>query len=151
MGFKDYMNHTTGGRTRIGETIHSKRVAQGLSIFVLAHELGLSVSIIEAIEAEAWHRLPWGRERPHHIRLIAERLGVDLDSFLNQWDQLPSAIEWELPKPHREFLEKALASAVMVCFFILLLWLVIPGPNLKCPARTIYMENDSSKHHLLRS
>lgn len=133
MGFKDYINHAVGGRYSIGETLRSRRVAQGLSLFALAHELNLSVSIIEAVEAEAWHRLPKGRERPH-TRLIAERLGVDLDLFLDQWDQLPGTIEQELPEPHREFLEKALVSTIMACSLI---WLVIPGPNLKRPMHVV--------------
>jgi len=132
MGFKDYINHAVGGRESIGETLRAKRVAQGLSLFTLAHELNLSVSIIEAVEAEAWHRLPKGRERPH-TRLIAERLGVDLDLFLDQWEQLPGAVEQEPSEPHREILEKALVSAIMVCSIILLIWLVMPGPNLKHP------------------
>ena len=42
------------------------RIAQGLSLFVLAHELNLSVPILEAMEAEAWDRLPLGaRAAPH--------------------------------------------------------------------------------------
>ena len=130
MGFKEYINHTVSGHSGIGETLRSRRIAQGLSLFALAHELNLNVSIIEAVEDEAWHRLPRGRERPH-TRLIAERLGVDLDLFLEQWDQLPGAMEQEPHDPRREFLEKALVSTIMVCSLILLFWLIIPGPNLK--------------------
>jgi hypothetical protein len=119
-----------GGPAGIGEALRSTRINQGLSLFVLAHELNLSVQILEAVEAEAWERLPPGRERPH-TRLIAERLGVDLGSFPEQWNQLPGAQEQEPPDPRREFLERLLVSAITVGSLALLLWLVVPGPSLK--------------------
>jgi transcriptional regulator with XRE-family HTH domain len=127
---------TTGGRpdpdmpAGIGEVLRSTRVAQGLSLFVLAHELNLSVAILEAVEAEAWDRLPVGRERPH-IRQIADRLGVDLASFTQQWNQLPGAKEQEKPDLRRESLERFLVSAITVGSLALLFWLVVPGPSLK--------------------
>jgi len=119
-----------GGPTGIGEVLRSTRIAQGLSLFVLAHELNLSVAILEAVEAEAWQRLPLGRERPH-TRLIAERLGVDLASFPAQWNQLPGALEQEPPDPRRESMERVLVSAITVGSLVLLFWLVVPGPSLK--------------------
>lgn len=121
-----------GGPAGIGEVLRRERIAQGLSLFVLAHELNLSVPILEAVEAEAWQRLPPGRERPH-TRQIAERLGVDLASFPEQWNQLPGALEQELPDPRRESLERVLVSAITVGSVALLLWLVVPGPSLKRP------------------
>jgi transcriptional regulator with XRE-family HTH domain len=119
-----------GGPAGIGEVLRRERIAQGLSLFVLSHELGLSVPAIEAVEAEAWARLPPGRERPT-TRQIAERLGVDLGSFPEQWSQLPGSLEQELPDPKREALERVLVSAITVGSAALLLWLVVPGPSLK--------------------
>jgi transcriptional regulator with XRE-family HTH domain len=118
------------GPPGIGAVLRQTRIAQGLSLFVLAHELNLSVAILEAVEAEAWNRLPQGRERPH-IRQIAERLGVDLASFPQQWSQVPGAPEQEAPDPRREALERVLVSAITVGSLGLLLWLVVPGPSLK--------------------
>jgi hypothetical protein len=123
-----------GGPAGIGEALRSTRINQGLSLFVLAHELNLSVQILEAVEAEAWQRLPPGRERPH-TRLIAERLGVDLASFPEQWNQLPGAVEQDAPDPRRESMERLLVSAITVGSLALLLWLVVPGPSLKRPVR----------------
>jgi transcriptional regulator with XRE-family HTH domain len=134
MGFKDYIKHAVSGRVGIGDTLRSKRIAQGLSLFALAHELNLNVSIIEAVEAEEWHRLPKGRERPH-TRLIAEHLGVDLNLFLEQWDKLPGSIERITPDRDRRFLDRVLVISIIVFSIILLFWLVVPGPNLKRPIR----------------
>lgn len=118
------------GPRGIGEMLRQTRIAQGVSLFVLAHELNLSVAILEAVEAEAWDRLPPGRERPY-IRQIADRLGVDLASFPLQWDQVPGAQDPELHDPRRESMERVLVSAITVGFLGLLLWLVLPGPSLK--------------------
>jgi hypothetical protein len=123
-----------GGPAGIGEALRSTRINQGLSLFVLAHELNLSVQILEAVEAEAWQRLPPGRERPH-TRLIAERLGVDLASFPEQWNRLPGAVEQDAPDPRRESMERLLVSAITVGSLALLLWLVVPGPSLKRAVR----------------
>jgi transcriptional regulator with XRE-family HTH domain len=125
-----------GGPPGIGEVLRRTRIAQGISLFVLAHELNLSVAILEAVEAEAWERLPRGRERPH-TRQIAERLGVDPGSFQEQWSQLPGALEQEPPDPRRESLERVLVSLIMVGCVALLLWLVVPGPSLKRNAKPL--------------
>lgn len=130
MEFNQDASHGAGGPAGIGAVLRQTRIAQGLSLFVLAHELNLSVPIIEAVEAEAWERLPPGRERPH-TRQIAERLGVDLASFPEQWSLLPGALEQEPPDPRRESLERVLVSAITVGSVALLLWLVVPGRSLK--------------------
>jgi transcriptional regulator with XRE-family HTH domain len=130
MEFKEDATPGAGGPAGIGAVLRRTRIAQGLSLFVLAHELNLSVPILEAVEAEAWERLPLGRERPH-TRQIAERLGVDLASFPEQWRQLPGAMEQEPRDPRRESLERVLVSAITAGSVALLLWLVVPGPSLK--------------------
>jgi transcriptional regulator with XRE-family HTH domain len=124
------------GPRGIGAVLRQARIAQGLSLFVLAHELNLGVPILEAVEAEDWEHLPPGRERPH-IRQIADRLGVDLASFPEQWSQLPGAVEQEQPDPRREQVERILVSAISVGSLALLLWLVVPGPSLKRASRKV--------------
>jgi transcriptional regulator with XRE-family HTH domain len=143
MEFKPDATPGAGGPAGIGEMLRRNRIAQGMSIFVLAHELNLSVPIIEAVEAEAWERLPPGRERPH-TRQIAERLGVDLTSFPDQWNQLPGAMEQEPPDPRREFMERVLVSAITVGSLALLLWLVVPGRSLKRAPASAAKEVDTS-------
>ena len=128
MEFKWY-GSTTANITGIGNTLRLKRIALGLSLFSLAHELNISVSTLEAIEAEAWHRLAIGQERSC-IEPVANRLEVDIKPFLDYLNDLP-AIEQELPDHYREPLEKVLVSAITVGSLALLCWLVIPGPSLK--------------------
>ena len=114
----------------IGATLRAERLAQGLSLFALAHELNLSVKILEAVETESWAHLPEGRERPH-TRQIAERLGVDLGSFPDQWRQLPGVQDQEPRDPRQESMERLLMSALTVGSVGLLLWLVVPGRSLR--------------------
>lgn len=119
-----------GGPAGIGAALRSARIAQGFSLHALAHELKLSIPILEAVELEAWHRIPPGRERPT-TRQIAERLGVDVGSFSEQWRQLPGVPEAEPPDPRRELLERILMGGLTVGSAGLLLWLVVPGRSLK--------------------
>ena len=114
----------------IGPALKTARLDQGFSLFALAHELGLSVQILEAVEAEQWARIPEGRERPH-TRQIADRLGVDLGSFTEQWRQLPGMQEQEPPNLRQEALERLLMSALTVGSAGLLLWLFVPGRSLR--------------------
>ena len=136
MEHKEATPPDAGGPPGIGDVLRRTRIAQGISLFVLAHELNLSVAIIEAVEAEAWEKLPAGRERPT-TRQIAERLGVDLGAFQEQWRQLPGALEQEPPDPRRETLERILVSAIMVGCVALLLWLVVPGRSLKGAGKAV--------------
>lgn len=118
--------------TGLGEALREARIAQGLSLHALAFDLNLTVSILEAVEAEAWDRLPPGRERPY-ARQIAERLGVDPAAFSEQWSLLPGSPEQEPPDPRRESLERILMGALTAGTILLVLWLVVPGRNLRRP------------------
>jgi transcriptional regulator with XRE-family HTH domain len=124
------VNGPEGAPQGIGETLRQARVAQGLSLHSLAFDLNLSVHLLEAIEAEAWDRLPPGRERPY-TRQIADRLGVDPEAFAEQWNRLPGALEQEPPDPRREHLERILMGALTAGTILLVLWLVVPGRNLR--------------------
>lgn len=119
-----------GGPSGIGEALRRSRIAQGLSLYALAHELNLSVHILEAVEEEDWRRIPPGRERPT-TRQIADRLGLDVAAFAEQWRQVPGAAEQEPRDPRQEFLERILMSALTVGTAGLMLWLVVPGRSLR--------------------
>jgi transcriptional regulator with XRE-family HTH domain len=118
--------------TGIGAALRQARIAQGLSLHALAFDLNLSLRILEAVEAEAWDRIPPGRERPY-ARQIAERLGVDIGSFAEQWNLLPGSMEQEPPDPRREQQERILMGALSAGTLLLVLWLVVPGRNLRKP------------------
>ena len=120
------------GPTGLGEALRQARIAQGLSLHALAFDLNLTVHILEAVEAEAWDRLPPGRERPY-ARQIAERLGVEPAAFSEQWSLLPGSQEQEPPDPRREHLERVLMGVLTAGTILLVLWLVVPGRNLRRP------------------
>lgn len=114
----------------IGSALRRARAAHGLSLYALAFDLNLNVRLLEAIEAEDWDHLPPGRERPY-VRQVAEHLGVDLDAFQDQWNQLPGGLDQEPPDPRREHMERLLMGALSAGTVLLVLWLVVPGRSLR--------------------
>jgi hypothetical protein len=122
-----------GSSTGIGEALKEARIAQGLSLHALAFDLNLNVQVLEAIEAEAWDRVPTGRERPY-TRQIAERLGLDPAAFSDRWSQLPGSPDQEPADPRREHQERILMGVLTGGTILLVLWLVVPGRNLRHPA-----------------
>jgi len=118
--------------TGIGDALRQARIAQGLSLYALAFDLNLSVHILEAVENEDWDRVPPGRERPY-ARQIAERLGLDPAAYPMQWSQVPGSQEQEPADPRREQQERILMGALTAGTILLMLWLVVPGRNLRRP------------------
>jgi len=124
------LSEAEGAPRGIGEALRQARIAHGLSLYALAFDLNLSVHLLEAIENEAWEKVPPGRERPY-VRQIAERLGVDPEAFTEQWSQVPGSRDQEPPDPRRENMERVLMGALTGGSILLMLWLVVPGRNLR--------------------
>jgi transcriptional regulator with XRE-family HTH domain len=122
--------------TSLGEALRLARVASGFSQDSLARELRLPVTLLQAIEAEEWHRIPPGRERPL-TRLLARRLGLDLARFEEAFEALPGGQGQAPPDPRRERLERILTTIISLASLTLLAWLVVPGKDLRerMPAR----------------
>jgi transcriptional regulator with XRE-family HTH domain len=116
--------------TSLGEALRLMRVAAGFSQDSLARELRLPVTLLQAIEAEEWHRIPPGRERPL-TRLVARRLGLDLERFSEAFAALPGGQGQAPPDPRRERLERILTSVISLASLALLAWLVVPGKDLR--------------------
>jgi transcriptional regulator with XRE-family HTH domain len=116
--------------TGLGEALRLARVAAGYSQDSLARELRLPVSLLQAIETEQWNRIPPGRERPL-ARLVARRLGLDLEKHSEAFEALPGGQEQAPPDPKRERLERTLTTVIGLSSMALLAWLVIPGRDLR--------------------
>ena len=71
-----------------------------------------------------------GRTSPT-TRQIAEFLEVDLAAYPEQWRQLPGSQEAEPRDPRQDLLERVLMGALTAGTVGLVLWLVVPGRNLK--------------------
>ena len=116
--------------TSLGEALRLARVASGFSQDSLARELRLPVTLLQAIEAEDWQRIPPGRERPL-TRLVARRLGLDLDRYSEAFENLPGG-QGQAPHDHRrERLERILTSVISLASLALVAWLVVPGKDLR--------------------
>lgn len=114
----------------VGEAIRSKREILKLSQEALASQVNLPVQLLDAIEREDWSAVPPGRERPL-VRQLMERLGIDPTACPAAWEKLPGGLEQEAPDPKKDRLERILTGAISFAALALLLWLILPGPNIK--------------------
>jgi len=116
--------------TSLGEALRLARVAAGFSQDSLARELRLPATLLQAIEADQWNRIPPGRERPL-ARLVARRLGLDLTKHAEAFEALPGSQGQAPPDPRRERLERILTTVIGLASLALLAWLVVPGKDLR--------------------
>lgn len=132
----------------LGELLRQARVAKGVSQDSLARELRLPLRILNAIETEDWKSVPPGRERPL-ARLVARKVGVDLESCREAFEALPGKQEQEAPDPRRESMERVLMGIISVGSITLLAWLVVPGQGLKSkiqPTATSRVQNPAAPY-----
>lgn len=124
----------TGDNTgqSIGTLLTQARIDKGHSLAALAREMRMPQHLLAAIENEKWEQVPPGRERPL-VRRIAEYLELDLSQHKDAWSRVPGALPSDAPDPHRERLERILMTVLSVGTVVLVLWLVVPGPDLKGP------------------
>jgi hypothetical protein len=96
----------------------------------LARELRLPLHLLVAIETEDWQRVPPGRERPLS-RLVARKVGLDLEAHREAFEALPGGLDQEPPNPRREALERVLMATISVSSLAVLVWLLVPGRGLR--------------------
>lgn len=120
----------------IGELLRQARVAKGISQESLARDLRLPLSLLNAIETEDWTKVPPGRERPL-TRLVARKVGLDLEMHRESFDMMPGGVEQEPHNPRREAVERLLMGAISVGSLALLAWLIVPGQGLKSRIPTV--------------
>lgn len=118
------------GRTGLGDLLRQARVAQGLSQESLARELPLPLHLLNAIENEDWGKIPPGRERPL-TRLIAQRVGLDLEAHREAFETLPGGVGQEPPNPRQEFIERLLMGVISGASLAVMVWLLVPGRSLR--------------------
>lgn len=124
------MNAQSTDFSGIGEVLRAARIAKGLNQQTLARDLRMPLHLLIALEAEDWPRVPTGRERPL-ARRVAAHLEVDLSLHTEAWERVPGAVPQDVHDPTRERLERTLMGTLTLGSVALLLWLVIPGRDIK--------------------
>ncbi|MCE1229767.1 MAG: helix-turn-helix domain-containing protein [Firmicutes bacterium] len=114
----------------LGSHLRQVREAKGLTLETLARELQMPPHLLAAIESDDWDRVPPGRERPL-ARQVARRLNVDPEALPEAWERVPGAVAQEAPPRGQEKLERILMGAMVIGSAALLLWLVVPGKEIK--------------------
>jgi transcriptional regulator with XRE-family HTH domain len=114
----------------LGEMLRQARVAKGLSQESLARELRLPLYLLNAIETEDWQKIPPGRERPL-TRLVARKVGLNLEDHHASFETLPGGLEQEPPNPRRESMERLLMGVISVASLAVMVWLLVPGRGLR--------------------
>ena len=117
-------------RTGLGEKLRQARVARGLSQENLARELRLPLHLLNAIETGDWEKVPPGRERPL-TRLVARKVGLDLEEHREAFEALPGGPGQEPPNPRQEFVERLLMGVISGASLAVILWLLVPGRGLR--------------------
>jgi cytoskeleton protein RodZ len=90
-----------------GASFKKARDAKGVSIAKIAEETRISSRFLEAIENEDFHLLPGGIFNRGFIRTYAERVGLDPDAALSEYEQL---IKTHEPEQQVAFLEEPVSS-----------------------------------------
>ena len=126
------MEAVTAGPDQVGlgALLRQARVARGLSQERMARELRLPLHLLNAIETDDWGRIPPGRERPL-TRLVARKVGLDLEEHHEVFEALPGGLEQGPPNPRREAMERLLMGAISVASLAVLIWLLVPGRGLR--------------------
>lgn len=117
-------------RARLGELLRLARVAKGMSQESLARELQLPMHLLNAIETGDWGKIPPGRERPL-TRLVAEKVGLNLEEHRDAFEAVPGGLEQEPPNPRREFVERLLMGCISAASLAVIVWLLVPGRGLR--------------------
>lgn len=128
----------------VGEAIRRKRELLNLTQEALASKINLPVQILDAIEREDWDAVPPGQGRPL-VRQLMERLAMDPIIHNDAWEKLPGSLEQEAPDPKKDLLERVLTGGISFAALAILLWLILPGPNIK---RGIHEEKPSRANEL---
>ncbi len=116
--------------TGIGLHLRELRIAKGFSLEAMARELHWRVDLLQAVEEERWDVIPPGQERPM-VRQMAERLECSLEAFPEAWATVPGEVEQEPPDPRQIKLERAMTALVALGSVLVLVWLLMPGKDLK--------------------
>src|ERR1051325_9853372 len=71
-----------------GSTLRKKREALGISLDDIANETRISVRFLQAIENEEFQRLPGGVFNRGFIRTFAQRVGLDPNQAVAEYERL---------------------------------------------------------------
>ena len=90
--------------TSIGETLRRERLRRGLELQAVSSELKISLKFLEAIEAEAFDKLPGGMFTKSFVRQYSRYLGVDEEDILAELDRIVEPPVTALPeRPASDF------------------------------------------------
>ncbi len=118
-----------GEGAHLGQVLRQARLAKTWSREVLAEEVNLHPSQLQALEEGRWRAFPPGGVRPL-VRQLAERLDVDLAEHVEAFEALPGLPEPPPVDPAQERMERWAVVGLSVLSLLLLVWLLVPGPRL---------------------
>lgn len=115
--------------TNLGSSFKRARESKGLSLAKIAGETRISSRFLEAIENEEFHLLPGGIFNRGFIRTYAERVGLDPEAAVSEYEQLIKTQEPEqqivstespVTRGERNFYPVAIGALVLaiVIFYI---------------------------------
>jgi cytoskeleton protein RodZ len=88
--------------TSIGETLRRERTKRGLDLKSVSNELKISLKFLEAIETEAFDKLPGGMFTKSFVRQYSRYLRLDEDDMVTELDRVLEPTPSALPKAAAE-------------------------------------------------
>src|SRR2546428_6730256 len=79
--------------TNLGADFKKARESKGISLDQIATETRIRIRFLTAIENEAFHLLPGGIFNRGFVRTYAERVGIDPDEAVTDYERLAEARE----------------------------------------------------------
>jgi cytoskeletal protein RodZ len=111
--------------TNLGATLKKTRESKGISLNRISEETRISTRFLAAIENEEFHLLPGGIFNRGFVRAYAERVGLDPNQAVAEYDRLMAVqVPAEEPiqpvsngKPHRRLYTVAIGGLILVIIF----------------------------------
>lgn len=129
--------------TRPGAVLRAEREALGVTVREVSETLNLSISVIEAIEADDYPRLPGPVFARGYVRAYARLLELDPEPLVAQYPRPPDPVPlsrtrpeapvWEWIRRRPELVLGGAAAALVLLLVLLALWLWPEGDQAENP------------------
>jgi cytoskeletal protein RodZ len=116
--------------TNLGASFKQARQAKGISLDQIATETRISSRFLAAIESEEFHLLPGGIFNRGFIRAFAEKVGLDPDQAVAEYERLaevrpPEAVPVARPEPEKRRSQRLYPVAVGALLLLIIVFYIV--------------------------
>jgi cytoskeleton protein RodZ len=116
--------------TNLGASLKKARESKGISLDQIASETRISTRFLAAIESEEFHLLPGGIFNRGFVRAFAEKVGLDPDQAVAEYERLaevrpPEAVPVATPEPEKKKSPKLYPVAIGALLLLIVVFYVV--------------------------